>query len=188
MDQSSSTPTPASSLDEARWFAEQVHPHTAKLRAYLRGAFPTVSDVDDVIQESHMRVCRTHAAQPIRSAKAFLFTVARHLALNLVRRERAAPITAVEDLAKVVAIEESADTREALSRSEKRQLLVEALAALPPRCREVVVLRKLRGIPQKEVAAALNLSERAVEEHVSRGVARCAAYLRKRGIRSFYDA
>jgi hypothetical protein len=49
----------------ARWFAEEVQPHEASLRAYMRGAFPMVRDVDDVVQESYLRVWRARAAQPI---------------------------------------------------------------------------------------------------------------------------
>jgi hypothetical protein len=47
------------------WFAEEVQPHDAQLKAYLRGAFPAVRDVEDVVQESYLRVWRaraTHAA------------------------------------------------------------------------------------------------------------------------------
>jgi RNA polymerase sigma-70 factor (ECF subfamily) len=65
-------------------------------------------------------------------------------------------------------------------------LLVQALATLPPRCREVTVLRKLKGIPQREVAARLGIAEKTVEEQVARGVRRCEAWLRKQGVSSFY--
>lgn len=183
-----SSQIPASdSLDTARWYSEEVHPHAAQLKAYLRGSFPSVGDVDDVVQESFLQMLKVRAVQPIQSSKAFLFTVARHIALNLVRRERGAPIFSVGELADVRALEDRPDAHECLSREEKRQLLVEALASLPPRCREITVLRKLRGVPQKEAAAMLGLSEKTIEEQVARGVRRCASYLRKRGIRSADD-
>src|SRR4051812_10998844 len=82
-----------------RWFAEEVQPHDAQLKAYLRRAFPAVRDVDDVVQESYLRIWRSQAVQPIRSAKAFLFKVARNAALNLVDRQRSSPVFAVGDLA-----------------------------------------------------------------------------------------
>ena len=58
-----------SHTDQARWFAEEVQPHDAQLRAYLRGAFPTACDVDDVMQESYLRVWRVRATGPISSAR-----------------------------------------------------------------------------------------------------------------------
>jgi hypothetical protein len=51
--------TPASALagtetGRAQWFTEKVHVHGPSLRNYLRGVFPTVRDVDDVVQESFL--------------------------------------------------------------------------------------------------------------------------------------
>jgi RNA polymerase sigma factor (sigma-70 family) len=41
-------------------------------------------------------------------------------------------------------------------------------SSLPNRCREIVVLRKLEGLSQKETAAQLGLSEKTIEEQLSR--------------------
>lgn len=70
------------------------------------------------------------------------------------------------------------------SRRAKKSLVAEAVAALPDRCREIVVLRKLQGLPQREVAARLGISERTVEVQVARGVRRCAEHLRRRGLKA----
>lgn len=83
----------------SKWFSEEVHPHDAQLKAYLRASFPTVRDVEDVVQDSYLRVWRARAAQPIHSAKAFLFAVAHRLALDLPRRERRSLIAECGDLA-----------------------------------------------------------------------------------------
>ena len=169
--------------DHNRWFVEHVRAHEAPLKAYLRGVFPAVRDVDDVVQESYLRICRARAAHPIASARAFLFRVARNVALDIIRRVRRSPIDSVEDLAAVRVFEEGPDAAAAAERREKAWLLGEALASLPERNREIIMLRKFKEIPQKEVAAHFGLSEEAVEHHVARGLKRCEAYLRKRGIR-----
>lgn len=64
---------------------------------------------------------------------------------------------------------------------------VEAIDNLPARCREIVILRKLHSMPQKEVALHLALSEKTVEAHVNRGIKRCEEYLRKRGVHHYYS-
>ncbi len=168
--------------ESSRWFVEEVQPHEPVLRSYLRGSFPAVHDIDDVVQESYLRVWKARAAQPVRCAKAFLFTVARHIALNLTARERRSPIFAVGDLAALTVVEERTGVTDSAEKNETLRLLVQALATLPPRCREVTVLRKLRGLSQKEVAAALGIAEKTVDEHLARGVRRCEAYLRKHGV------
>lgn len=173
--------------EQTRWFSEEVQPHEPSLRAYLRGSFPSVPDVDDVVQESYLRVWKAWATQPIRSARAFLFRVARHHALDLVRRERVSPVSGVRDLAALLVVEDKPGIAEAVSRLEKVRLLADAIEALPARCRQIVVLRKLKCLPQKQVAAQLGLAEKTVEAQLARGVKRCEEFLRQRGVQGFYS-
>ncbi len=180
--QTASDPASAAAENPAQWFAQEVQPHDAQLKAYLRHAFPAVRDVEDLVQESYLRIWRSRAAQPIHSAKAFLFRVARNLALNLVDRQRASPVVVVGDLARLPVLEDRPGIVETVGKNEKLQLLVQALATLPPRCREITVLRKLKGIPQKQIAADLGIAEKTDEEQVARGVKRCEEYLRRRGV------
>ena len=70
---------------------------TVQLKAYLRGSFPSVRDVEDVAQESYLRVWKAYATRPIRSAKALFYTVARRVALNVVRSQRRSPVIFVTD-------------------------------------------------------------------------------------------
>ena len=184
---SPSTSEPSPIADQTRWFAEEVQPHDSSLKAYLRRSFPHVRDVDDVVQESYLRLWRIHATQTIRSAKAFLFTVARHVALDIVRRDHGSPIDSMADLTALSAVDDSLSTIALIDQQDKIRFLGQALARLPERTREIVVFRKFEGISQKEVARQLRLSEAAVEHHVSRGLKRCEAHLRKCGIRSLYD-
>jgi RNA polymerase sigma-70 factor (ECF subfamily) len=170
--------------EHARWFTENVEPHAPSLRAYLHGAFPAVHDVDDVVQESYLRVWKACALRPIRSARSFLFTVARHVALDFVRRENRSPIRFVDNLAGLPVPQEGVAAGEAAEVREKIRLLAQAIDQLPMRCREVVVMRKLQQIPQKEVAARLGLSEKTVEAQLARGVKRCEEFLLRRGVRS----
>lgn len=172
--------------EQSRWFSEEVAPHEPSLRAYLRSSFPDVRDVDDVVQTSYLRVWRKRAAAPIQSARAFLFTVARHLALDTLRHNRRSPIESVANLAGVDVLDECPSASASASRAERIQLLVQAIDALPARCREVVILRKLKFLPQRDVALRLGISENGVEVQLTRGLARCRAYLKKRGVTSFF--
>lgn len=168
--------------DQARWFSEEVDPHRDALRAYVRGAFPGVRDVDDVVQDSLLRLWTTRASRHISCARAFLFRIARNRALDLLRRDQASPLIAVRDLAALSVAEDDPSPADALTTTEKIELVAEAVADLPARCREIVVLRKLQGLSQREVAARLRISERTVEVQVARGTRRCAEFLRRRGL------
>ncbi len=180
-------PESSAVADQTRWFTEEVQLHDAQLKAYLRGSFPTLRDVEDVVQESYFRIWKTRATQTIHSAKGLLFTLARHIALDAKRRERASPLDSVADLSALSAFEDRPHAAELIDQQEKIKLLAKALALLPDRTREIVVLRKFHGVPQKEVAGRLGLSEAAVEHQVARGLKRCESYLRKFGVHNIYD-
>ncbi len=171
-------------LDQARWFAEEVRPHIGDLHAYVRRSFPGVRDVDDVVQDSLVRIWIAWAGRRIESARPFLFKIARRRAIDVLRHDRASPLLAIGDPAALPVAEEGPSPLDALGDSEKVELVAEAIAHLPARCREIVVLRKLHGLSQREVAARLGLSERTVEVQVARGVRRCAHHLRRRGLDS----
>jgi len=153
-----------------------VHPHDSQLKAYLRNAYPSVGDVDDVVQESYLRIWKARTLQPIESAKAFLFQVARHLAVDFVRREKASLIDRGRDLAALSIIDHRPSVAERVGRDEKIRLLADAIDTLPNRCREIFILRRLKCVPQKEVAAQFGLSERTVEAQVFRGLKRCETW------------
>ena len=168
--------------DRDRWFSEEVDLHRGALRAYAQRAFPGVRDVDDVVQDSLLRIWTAFAGRQIGCARAFLFKIARNRALDLLRHDQASPLVAVRDLAALPVAEDGPTPADVLTTAEKIELVAAAIADLPDRCREIVVLRKLSGLSQREVAQRLGLSERTVEVQVARGTRRCADYLRRRGL------
>ncbi len=179
-------PAGAASADHAKWFTAEVHVHDGQLKAYLRGSFPAVRDVDDVVQESYLRFWKARAAKPIQSAKAFLFQVARNLALDVIRKHRRSPLDEGRESVASRVLDSSPDAAEKLIASDTLDHLADAIAALPERCREAVVLHKLHGIPQRELAGRLGVSERTIEKHCRVGLRRCEAHLAARGIHGFF--
>lgn len=185
----STAPESASSVpttDPDRWFVEKVHAHDAQLKAYLRGSFPSVRDVDDVAQESYLRLWRLRTTQPVRSAKALLFTIARRLAIDFVRRDRTYARDDKERVEDLSALAEDRSTEQSGGLDEKVDFFAEAIAELPTRCREVFVLHKIHGLSRRETASRLGISERTVGAHTSAAMKRCAKYLRRRGVKGLF--
>ncbi|MDP3073053.1 MAG: sigma-70 family RNA polymerase sigma factor [Opitutaceae bacterium] len=173
---------PPQDPETARWFAEEVQPHDAQLKGYLRSSFPAVHDVDDLVQESYLRIWQVRVAQPIVLAKGLLFQIARRLAIDALRHDRASPIDAGRDLAALSVFSDEPDAAEAAALQERKRHLVDAVASLPQRYREIVLLRKFEYLPQREVAARLGLSERTVENLLARAIRKCEDHLRRRGV------
>jgi RNA polymerase sigma-70 factor (ECF subfamily) len=175
-------PLPPAEPDLARWFETEVRPHEEALRAYLHARFGRLGEVDDIVQETYARLCRARATGEIHCAKALLFTTARNVALDLHRRRRARP---AEALTQVAAARIPADTPDAAEFTNHRQeldLLAEAVAALPPQCREVMLRRYRDGAAGREIAAQMHLSPETVKVHLARGLRRCAEYFAERGL------
>lgn len=166
----------------SRWFAEEVQPHEPMLRAWLRGSFPRKWELDDVVQESYLRVWRARTAEPIRSTRAFLFRVARNVVIDLLRRDRNSPVEAVADLATLPVADERPGAFELLSADERLQSLADAIATLPPRGRELMLLCKIHGLTHHQAAARLGVAPKTVDEHISRGLKQLGAELRARGL------
>lgn len=168
--------------DSNRWLTEEVLPHEAALKAYLRSHFPGIRDVDDIVQESYLKLLETKRHHDIVSPKAYLFTTARNAALSILRRPQIFSDEPVTDLTVPSIVESDPDAAEITSRRHEIAMLMDAIDTLPPRCREIFILRKLRGVPQKEIASRLGLSVQTVQVQVARGAAKCAAYFRDRGV------
>lgn len=173
-----STHEPAVSFDQARWFTDEVQPHEVALRNWLRVRFPTISDRDDLVQESFLRVWRARTKGPVVSVKAFLFATARNLALDVL--DRRLPEADLGESGVSFVIDVNSNTAETVARAQEFELLKEALQSLPERCREVFTLRRLHGFSQKEIAARLGISEKTVEAQNSIAMHKCVQFFERR--------
>jgi RNA polymerase sigma-70 factor (ECF subfamily) len=162
--------------NQANWFVTEVQPHRPALRAWLLARFPTLPDVDDVVQDTLARVLRAREAGPIRSARALLFTTARNLALDAVRRQQVVRFEPITDSTDSSVLADGADVVAAVSKQQELELLTKAIQSLPTRCREILTLRTAYGCTQKEIARKLGVSESTVEKQTALGIRLCAEF------------
>jgi RNA polymerase sigma-70 factor (ECF subfamily) len=168
--------------ETSRWFAEEVQPHEPILRAYLRKKFPTLRDIDDVVQESYLKIVRAKINGRLHSARGFLFTAASNVAHDFFRRRGSNLHEGIVEDAHLNVLEDKPGVAETVSRAQELDLLAHAIESLPLRCRQVLKLRKIYGLSHKEIAAQLGISERTVNVQIGHGVRRCAEYLQARGV------
>jgi RNA polymerase sigma-70 factor (ECF subfamily) len=173
-------PSPDSESD--RWFADQVQVHEGALRSWLRGKFPTLSDPENLVQESLARVWQAHETQEIGSPKALLFTTARNLALDQLRRRQVVGIDAIAEIADLPVFEDAPTAADTAAHNQELEILTQAIQSLPDRCRQVLTLRKIYGLSQKEIAAQLGITEHTVEAQVGIGMRKCAEFLARHGL------
>src|SRR5690242_13484001 len=155
----------------------------AALKRFLRRFIKSRDGIDDLAQEAFLRAFAAESHRTIEAPKAFLFMVARNLALNELARQSSATTMPIGDFESQQVLEDSnqAAVDDAVDGRERIRMLARAIAALPPQCARVFILRKMQGLSQKEIAARLNISVRTVENHVALGLVRCKAYMRAHG-------
>jgi RNA polymerase sigma-70 factor (ECF subfamily) len=173
---------PLQETESCRWFATEVQPHERSLRSYLRARFPSVADVDDLVQETYARLVRAHRVDRARITRGYIFVTARNLALDLLRRRAAVPFEDLDENTASFVVAESADVAETVSHNQELALLREALCTLPPRCAAVVHLRCFEGLAYRDVAARLGIAEATVNSQLSIGLIRCREYLSRHGV------
>jgi RNA polymerase sigma-70 factor (ECF subfamily) len=155
--------------------------HRTALRRFLSRFLSNAQDVEDVAQETFLRVFASDAN--VIMPKAYLFRVARNLALTHVAAARKIPTAPLEDFdpSDILADDGAASIDAGVDARRRLILLAEAIATLPPQCRRVFMLRRVHGVPYKDIAAQMNVSVGTIEKQVAAGLARCVESLRRHG-------
>ena len=165
-----------------RWFADEVQLHQDALRAWLRGRFPAIEDPENIVQESITRVWRVGRRDAVLSPKSLLFTTAQNLALDQLRRRKIAVFETLTEIDGPSVEEDRPTPAENTAHNQELEILTQAIQSLPERCRQVLTLRKIYGLPQKQIAAQLGIAEHTVEAQVANGMRRCAEFLARFGL------
>lgn len=166
--------------EESHWFSEHVAQHEPALRAYLSKRFPSVPDHDELVQETYLRTVRAWKLGKLTHVKGFLFTAARNLAIDLIRGRR--DHESVSDDKILPLLEEALSVPEVVELHHREQVLIDAVASLPPQCRRVMICRYVDGLSYREIALRLELSTQTVKAHLVKGVRDCIDYFDECGI------
>ena len=141
-------------------------------------------EVEDIVQETYVRICRVDRKEAIREPRSYVLRTARNLALDHVKRSESR-LTAGADMdglsaGDAVLPAEADPTQARVASHEEFALFCEAVRSLPRQCRRAFVLKKVYGYSVKEIMAEMDLGQPTVETHIVNGTKRCVQYLRDR--------
>lgn len=128
---------------------------------------------EDVAQSVWFKVARIDDHPPIRNKRAFLFRLTRNLAADFAKADRRRDALLDVGQPSDELADESPHAEKQLLDREALVLLDEAICELSPRCREVLYLRRIEGIPSKEIAQRLGISRQMVTRHIANAMAHC---------------
>ena len=98
------------------------------------------------------------------------------------RRRQIVTFETVAEMGELPVYEEGPSAAEVAAKNQELELLTKAIQSLPERCRQVLTLRKIYGLPQREIATLLGISEHTVEAQVANGMRRCTEFLARHGL------
>ncbi len=153
------------------------------LRAHLARAVSRIvppHEVEDIVQETYVRLCQVDNQTDIRHPRSYLLKMAVNLAVDQVKRAEHRLRDQQIDVDELLPAEfdsERDEIYEIAVSNEEFGLFCEAVRLLPVQCRRVFVLKKVYGYSQREIAKELNLSENTVEKHVALAIKRCTYFM-----------
>lgn len=133
-------------------------------------------EIEDIVQEAYALSLEASKTRDIDSPKAFIATTARNLALNHIRSAAVRLNDPMGDR-ELSELTTTSSPEETLELDRKFRLYCQAVEALPKQCRKVFTLKQVYGLTQREIAKRLNISEKTVEYHVSKGLLCCRRYI-----------
>jgi RNA polymerase sigma-70 factor (ECF subfamily) len=110
--------------------------------------------------------------ESIRYPKQYALLTARAVIVDHMRQSRVVSIVSSDQFDAFEVAEPSANVEERLEIRDEVLEVTAALQKLPKLCREILILRRVDGISQRDVAKRLAISEKTVEKHMTAGARR----------------
>lgn len=153
---------------------------SAYYQRLCRYAMRFVHDEDateDLVQDCFLRLYEHRAALTPTSLSSLLFTMVRNGCLNYLKHKVLVDGYQTEALKQsggseqLYALDMTGNADAVVLYDDLRHQLDAIIDALPPRTREVFAMSRNDGMRNKEIAAALGISEKVVEKHVTKALA-----------------
>lgn len=147
----------------------------ADLKSYVQRRLGRAgsNEVDDIVQESFLRVSAQAKEEALHNPRGFLFRTARNIMIDL-SRKRQVRVDKADALLAEPATERTHTDRvtpeRQLSSQQDLELILDAIEQLPPVCRRVFLLQRQNDFPYAEIARQLGISESMVQKHMSKAL------------------
>ncbi|MFO1351963.1 MAG: sigma-70 family RNA polymerase sigma factor [Gammaproteobacteria bacterium] len=144
-----------------RRFEQVVLPHLDAAYNLARWLTRDDQDAQDVVQDAYLRALKYFGEFRGDDARGWLLAIVRNSFYNWLKERAPQALTEAFDEQLHSGQDEAADAAgndpaEALARGDNRRVFNQALEALPPEFREILVLRELEDLSYKEIAAIID--------------------------------
>jgi RNA polymerase sigma-70 factor (ECF subfamily) len=162
---------PASESETAGALSALFREHNRALVGFIRRRVDDPQEAREIAQEAYVRLLQLDRPVAVGYLRWYLFKIARHLTTDRFRQRAArARIDRLDDGAD---LELGNPTEAGALAAEELGRLRAALAELPPKIREALVLHRVEGLSSTAIAARLGLTDRMIRYHLQRGLVYC---------------
>jgi len=148
------------------------------LLKYVQRAARSPFLAEDVVHDTFLKIWQGRSnVDPSKPFKPYLFVIARHTLLSLLKRARLEADILSE--IKRYAGEEDQSTQRLLEYNESQDLVNEAIDQLSPQVKRTFLYCRIQGMSYKQAALALNVTESTVNKHISKALQSIRAHLLK---------
>jgi RNA polymerase sigma factor (sigma-70 family) len=162
---------------QAQTFTQLLVIERASLLRLARRILGDAGLAEDITQTLWLRIQRIADPAAIKDKRAYLYRLALNLTSDQIRSRKRGQ-TLFDDHAADTGMVDTAPTTEAqIIHRQRLGLLSAAIDELPPRCREVFVLRRIEGLSPAQVADRLGITPNAVAKHVRHAITHCQTRL-----------
>jgi RNA polymerase sigma-70 factor (ECF subfamily) len=151
-------------------FEQNALPHLNSLYNLARWLTRSDQDAEDIVQETYLRALKSYHRFRGGDARPWLLKIVRNVYYTLLQNNTARQFIDFDDDL-ITGDPRLPNPEEILIQESSGDLVRKALEALPTRCREVLILRELEGMPYKEISTIMEIPIGTVMSTLSR--ARC---------------
>ncbi|MBS1659590.1 MAG: RNA polymerase sigma-70 factor [Bacteroidetes bacterium] len=134
---------------------------------------------EDIVQDLFIKVWeQRRGLLKEASIRYYLFTAVRNNCISWLRKEKQQG-TVRWDSQENVAVAPDYPEETAGGEKDDRRLLEQAIAQLPPKCKEVFLLSRFGKLSYREIATSLGISEKTVENQLGKALKTLRAFLKE---------
>ncbi|WP_339722532.1 RNA polymerase sigma factor [uncultured Paraglaciecola sp.] len=152
------------------------------LKRFLMKYLKSEQAIEDIVQEVYIKAHNAALSKEIEYPKAFLFTIAKNLALNELNKKSLQRTVYLEDSNSEEHEPIGATLEQQIDANKSVEIYCKAMADLPEKCRKVFLLRKIHGLKHQTIATELGISLSSVEKHLKTAMLSCRDYLKRHQI------
>lgn len=152
------------------------------LQRFLARRLGCAETAADLVQDTFVRVAELPSTRQPDNPRAFLFRIAANLAIDHQRRLRYEARYESPVESGIEPVDERPSAEEEVFNKQQLLRLHQAIAELPPKCRDVFILHKFHHLSYADVAARLGITKSTVVKHMIKALDHCRRRVEDRSL------